>query len=64
VRRRLRSTAGGRIGSVIARPPAVGHDDNVRYREKQPMNVTTIVIILVILLVLGGGWGYSRRGRM
>jgi hypothetical protein len=32
--------------------------------ERQPMNVTTIVIILVILLVLGGGWGYSRRGRM
>jgi hypothetical protein len=28
------------------------------------MNLTTIVIILVVLAVLGGGWGYSRRGRL
>jgi hypothetical protein len=27
------------------------------------MNLTTIIIILVVLAVLGGGWGYSRRGR-
>jgi hypothetical protein len=28
------------------------------------MNLTTIIIILVILAVLGGGWGYTRRGRL
>jgi hypothetical protein len=28
------------------------------------MNTTTIIIILAVLLVLGGGFGYSRRGRM
>jgi hypothetical protein len=28
------------------------------------MNLTTIIIILVVLAVLGGGWGYSRRGRL
>jgi hypothetical protein len=28
------------------------------------MNLTTILIILVVLAVLGGGWGYSRRGRL
>jgi hypothetical protein len=27
------------------------------------MGMSTILIILVVLLVLGGGWGYSRRGR-
>jgi hypothetical protein len=33
------------------------------YRRPE-MNLTTIIIILVVLAVLGGGWGYSRRGRL
>jgi hypothetical protein len=31
---------------------------------EQTMSLTTIIIILVVLIVLGGGWGYSRRGRL
>jgi hypothetical protein len=27
------------------------------------MSLTTILIIIVVLAVLGGGLGYSRRGR-
>lgn len=35
--------------------------------ERQPeveMSITTILVIIVVLAVLGGGWGYTRRGRL
>ena len=31
--------------------------------KEGPMSATTLIIILAVFILLGGGWGYSRRGR-
>jgi hypothetical protein len=32
--------------------------------QRRSQMLTLILIILVLILLFGGGWGYSRRGRV
>jgi len=50
-------------GHTFAHTQRIQRDPFTKQRGEKLMNMTTILIILVVLLVLGGGWGYSRRGR-
>jgi hypothetical protein len=37
------------------------HDDST---TKGPNMITILLIILIVLFLTGGGYGYSRRGRL
>lgn len=46
------------LGTVAHRQGIAAHLS----REEEIMD-STLLLVLVVLLVLGGGYGYSRRGR-